>query len=107
MEPEEVLARLNELFNCFHTLAENHRVEKIRRVGDLYLVAAGVPSPRDDHAKAVAAIALEMLANAEAVPLSIRSTVTSSLDNALLAGGVTNSSSRALATSSASTLILR
>ena len=72
MEPEEVVARLNDVFTYFDTLAERHGVEKIRTIGDSYMVAAGVPTPREDHAQVLSAMALEMLAYAETGPLSFR-----------------------------------
>jgi class 3 adenylate cyclase len=61
IEPEELVDRLNEVFTYFDTLAERHGVEKIRTIGDTYMVAAGIPVPRLDHAQALAAMALDML----------------------------------------------
>lgn len=72
MEPEEMVDRLNEVFTYFDTLAERYGVEKIRTIGDTYMVAAGVPVPREDHAQALAAIALDMIAYAAQGPLSFR-----------------------------------
>jgi len=51
---------LNEIFSYFDSLAEKYGLEKIRTIGDNYMVAAGVPSPRPDHALVMAAFALEM-----------------------------------------------
>ena len=51
---------LNEVFSYFDTLAEHYGVEKIRTIGDNYMVASGVPVERDDHAHALAAMALDM-----------------------------------------------
>ena len=42
-------------------LAERYGVEKIKTIGDCYMVAAGVPTPRTDHARALALLALDML----------------------------------------------
>lgn len=72
MEPEELVGQLNEVFTHFDSLAELHGVEKIRTIGDSYMAAAGVPIPREDHAEALAAMALEMLAYAESTPLTFR-----------------------------------
>ena len=72
MEPEEVVAQLNEVFTYFDSLAETHGVEKIRTIGDSYMVAAGVPVPRADHAEALAAMALSMMDYAKSSPLSFR-----------------------------------
>jgi adenylate cyclase len=57
----EVVGTLDELFSRFDDLAERHGLEKIKTIGDCYMVAAGVPSPRPDHATAIAQMALEML----------------------------------------------
>jgi adenylate cyclase len=57
----EVVGLLDRLFSHFDTLAERHGLEKIKTIGDSYMVAAGVPDPRDDHAEALALLALEMV----------------------------------------------
>jgi class 3 adenylate cyclase len=72
MDPEEMVDRLNEVFTVFDALAERHGCEKIRTIGDNYMVASGVPIPREDHAKALAQMALEMIDYAEDGPLSFR-----------------------------------
>jgi class 3 adenylate cyclase len=56
--PEQVVAVLNELFSSFDRLAQQQRLEKIKTIGDAYMVAAGLPEPRPDHAQAVAEMAL-------------------------------------------------
>ena len=53
---------LDHLFSHFDVLAERHGLEKIKTIGDCYMVAAGVPSPRPDHARALALMALDMQA---------------------------------------------
>jgi guanylate cyclase len=57
-----VVGVLDHLFRHFDVLAERHDVEKIKTIGDCYMVAAGVPTPRTDHARALALMALEMQA---------------------------------------------
>jgi len=57
----EVVGMLDHLFTYFDSLVERDGLEKIKTIGDCYMVAAGVPSPRADHASALAAVALEML----------------------------------------------
>jgi guanylate cyclase len=52
---------LDSLFTHFDVLAERYGLEKIKTIGDCYMVAAGVPSPRPDHACAVADMALDMV----------------------------------------------
>jgi guanylate cyclase len=61
LPPAEVVGFLDHLFSHFDDLAERYGVEKIKTIGDCYMVAAGVPEPRPDHATALADIALEML----------------------------------------------
>jgi class 3 adenylate cyclase len=58
--PEQVVAALNELFSVFDRLAQSQGLEKIKTVGDAYMVAGGLPDPRPDHARAVAEMALAM-----------------------------------------------
>jgi adenylate cyclase len=58
--PEEIVVVLNEIFSEFDTLVESYRVEKIRTIGDNYMVASGVPSPRTDHAEVIANLAIDM-----------------------------------------------
>ena len=58
--PAQVVATLNELFSTFDRLAQRHGLEKIKTIGDAYMVAGGLPQPRPDHAQAVAELALAM-----------------------------------------------
>lgn len=59
--PEEVVNYLNRMFSAFDDLAEKYRLEKIKTIGDAYMVAGGFPEKRACHAKDVSAMALEML----------------------------------------------
>ena len=59
--PEEVVGYLDRLFSHFDELADRHGLEKIKTIGDCYMVAAGVPTARPDHARALALMALDML----------------------------------------------
>jgi adenylate cyclase len=56
----EVVALLDRVFGRWDALATRHGLEKIKTIGDAYMVAGGIPLPRDDHAEAVAAMALDM-----------------------------------------------
>jgi class 3 adenylate cyclase len=56
--PERVVQVLADLFTAFDRLAARHGLEKIKTVGDAYMVAGGLPVPRPDHAQAVAEMAL-------------------------------------------------
>lgn len=60
MAPEELLELLNEVFSTFDKLVEKHGLEKIKTIGDCYMVASGVPVKRNDHAEAITEMALEM-----------------------------------------------
>ena len=61
LPPAEVVGYLDHLFSHFDALADRHGLEKIKTIGDCYMVAAGVPTPRADHARALALMALDML----------------------------------------------
>jgi len=59
--PEATVVLLNDLFSRFDALTEARGLEKIKTVGDAYMVAGGLPDPMPDDAVAVAELALEML----------------------------------------------
>jgi class 3 adenylate cyclase len=59
--PEEVVALLDRIFSAFDELADRHGLEKIKTIGDAYMVAGGIPVPHPDPAAAVADMALDML----------------------------------------------
>src|SRR5262249_5765477 len=61
MSPQPLVSLLDELFSEFDELARRHRVEKIKTIGDCYMAVCGVPDPREDHAVALADMALEMV----------------------------------------------
>jgi adenylate cyclase len=60
LDAREVVDLLDRLFTSFDGLVDRHDVEKIKTIGDCYMVAAGVPKQRPDHAHALAGLALEM-----------------------------------------------
>jgi adenylate cyclase len=62
LEPTDVVGVLDHLFSHFDVLADRYGLEKIKTIGDCYMAAAGVPSPRPDHARALALMALDMQA---------------------------------------------
>jgi adenylate cyclase len=59
--PEELVLILNELFSSFDDLLEPHGVEKIKTIGDAYMVASGLPQESDQHAAQITGYALDML----------------------------------------------
>ncbi len=68
-EPNEVLELLNEIFSIFDDLVEKYDLEKIKTIGDAYMVVGGLPVARDFHAQDVARLALEMLESIEQMNL--------------------------------------
>lgn len=60
LAPVEMVNLLNEIFSFFDSLVEKYDLEKIRTIGDNYMVASGVPRRRPDHAEVLARMALEM-----------------------------------------------
>ncbi len=62
MPPMELVGLLDEVFMCFDLLVEKYQLEKIKTIGDCYMVVSGVPRPRADHAHALARMALDMQA---------------------------------------------
>ena len=61
LSPEELVGVLNEVFSYFDSLVDRYQLEKIRTIGDSYMVASGVPVPREDHAHALARMALDVV----------------------------------------------
>ncbi len=62
LSPARLVELLNEVFSGFDTLVERYGLEKIKTIGDCYMVAAGVPLPRDDHAEAIVRLGLDIQA---------------------------------------------
>jgi class 3 adenylate cyclase len=55
-----IVKLLNTLFSRFDALLERYAVEKIKTIGDSYMLAAGIPTPREDHAQQAAEFAFAM-----------------------------------------------
>jgi adenylate cyclase len=78
LPPADAVALLDRVFAGWDGLAARYGVEKIKTIGDAYMVAAGLPGEREDHAEAIAAMALEMGDEAErcageaGLPLEVR-----------------------------------
>jgi len=60
MTPLSLVNLLDDVFHCFDDLVEKYDLEKIKTIGDSYMVAAGVPRERADHAAALVQLALDM-----------------------------------------------
>jgi len=67
MDANALVDRLNRYFSAFDSLVKKHRAEKIKTIGDAYMVAAGVPEPSDNHALVLTELAIEMLAATEKI----------------------------------------
>jgi class 3 adenylate cyclase len=59
--PARIVDLLNSLFSAFDALAKELKLEKIKTIGDAYMVAGGIPEEYPDHALAVADMALGMI----------------------------------------------
>ncbi len=61
LSPPELVEFLNHIFSLFDELADKYGLEKIKTIGDAYMVVGGLPMPRPDHAQAIAQMALDMI----------------------------------------------
>lgn len=61
MKPQEIVEFLNGIFSHFDDLAARHDIEKIKTIGDCYMMAAGVPRKADNHAQVLTHVGLAML----------------------------------------------
>lgn len=61
LSPQDLVDLLNLIFSGFDTLCETYGLEKIKTIGDAYMVAGGIPIPTDTHAEAIASMALDMV----------------------------------------------
>jgi adenylate cyclase len=61
IRPADLVAKLNEIFHRFDELAVRHRLEKIKTIGDAYMVVGGLPEPHERPDHAIAEMGLEML----------------------------------------------
>ena len=78
MSAPDLVSILNKVFSRFDAIAAEHGAEKIKTIGDAYMVVAGVPAPRADHVEVVAEVALAMreaireVSRATNVPMALR-----------------------------------
>jgi class 3 adenylate cyclase len=76
--PDQLVTKLNEIFFRFDELTDQYGLEKIKTVGDTYMVVGGLPEPNPGHAEAMASLALDMLSaikeieRADGIPFSLR-----------------------------------
>jgi len=78
LHPTALIVLLNELFSRFDKLTGKYKVEKIKTIGDAYMVVGGVPLSKKNHAEAIAELALDMVeevahfSKEAEIPLDIR-----------------------------------
>lgn len=76
--PHDVVEILNTVFSAFDIFSERYGLEKIKTIGDAYMIVGGVPEPMPNHASAIAEMAMEMLHTLEIlrytmnIPLEVR-----------------------------------
>src|ERR671911_171760 len=85
---EEVVVLLDEIFSAFDELVACHGLEKIKTIGDGYLVAAGIPTPRVDHAEAAARLALAMQRALADLPAATGLSIRVGIDSGPVVAGV-------------------
>jgi class 3 adenylate cyclase len=71
LPPTELVALLNEVFSRFDELADRYELEKIKTMGDAYIVVGGIPSPQGDHPGRVAHMALDIQAEARRISVDL------------------------------------
>ena len=81
---------LDEIFSAFDGLAARHGLEKIKTIGDAYMVASGIPDSRPDHAQAMAEMALDMQADLHRLraSLGVDLTIRIGMDSGPVVAGV-------------------
>ncbi len=61
VSPIEVVEMLNKIFSEFDRLTEKHQLEKIKTIGDAYMVVGGLPTPQGDSARSIGSMALDII----------------------------------------------
>ena len=67
VRPDQLVTKLNEFFLRFDELTSRHGLEKIKTIGDAYMVISGVPEPKANHTQAIADLALDMLSTIKGI----------------------------------------
>jgi guanylate cyclase len=88
LPPEEVVVLLDEIFSAFDALVAGHGLEKIKTIGDGYMAAAGIPTPRADHAEAAARAALAMRETLATLPAAAGLSLRVGIDSGPAVAGV-------------------
>jgi adenylate cyclase len=72
MTPSELVGVLNEVFTVFDSLVDRYGLEKVKTIGDAYMVVGGLPERSADHTERMAAMALELAAAVGAIEAAAR-----------------------------------
>ena len=72
MSPGELVQILNDVFTVFDELVDRHGLEKVKTIGDAYMVVGGIPEPTPDHTERIAAMALELAAAVQGIEAARR-----------------------------------
>lgn len=75
MAAVDVVSFLNRVFSTFDRLADRFGAEKIKTIGDAYMLAVGIPEPREDHAEAAARMALAMIEALETLKVETKAPI--------------------------------
>ncbi len=67
LSAEEVVELLNGIFSAVDELVDRHELEKVKTIGDAYMVVGGIPVRLEDHVERVAEMALELTARVEQI----------------------------------------
>ncbi|WP_446392894.1 adenylate/guanylate cyclase domain-containing protein [Coleofasciculus sp. E1-EBD-02] len=70
ISPQELVSLLNMIVSTFDRLAQKHGLEKIKTIGDAYMVVGGLPTPQSNHVDAIAQMALDMQQSLEQINTS-------------------------------------
>eukprot|EP00002_Diphylleia_rotans_P014686 TRINITY_DN2859_c0_g1_i2.p1 TRINITY_DN2859_c0_g1~~TRINITY_DN2859_c0_g1_i2.p1 ORF type:complete len:989 (-),score=202.46 TRINITY_DN2859_c0_g1_i2:533-3499(-) len=94
LDARSIVSMLNSMFSQVDEVAERKGLEKIKTIGDAYMVAAGLPYPRPDHAKIAVEMALEMVKIVQALePIEgLRVNVRIGVHSGTVVGGIIGSS---------------
>ena len=71
MQAGNVVARLNSVFSDFDARTQEHGLEKIKTIGDAYMLVGGAPELQSDHADRVVRMALDILADAKVLAAEV------------------------------------
>lgn len=76
LTPQELVTVLNDIFTVFDSLVDRYQLEKVKTIGDAYMVVGGMQSDDGDHTARVAAMALDLASCVSGIPAAARLGVT-------------------------------